>query len=237
MNPNIAPSTPSARRGARARTLALALLTIGLSACDESKAPPAPAAARSQAVLASPGASAAAPSLVSPEPRAAAGPKQGAPSEPLCAPAEVVDLPKMAVGGLGAPGSPFAGGPLPTGRATWITLWAAWCEPCKKELPLLLAWQAKLAAEGTPIELVFLSLDDDERQLAAFLATHPELGATYWLREGAEREKFMSALGLPADPRLPVQLLVSRAGAVSCRIEGAVEAGDYARVQSAVAGL
>lgn len=119
----------------------------------------------------------------------------------------------------------------------WITLWAAWCEPCKKELPLLLEWKQKLAQEGTPIELVFLSLDDDERQLAAFLAAHPELGSTYWLREGEEREKFMSALGLPADPRLPVQLLASRAGAVSCRIDGAVEAEDYARVRSVVAGL
>jgi len=206
-----------------------------LSACDESKPPPPTGAARSQGILAAKGPSEKAPgkpALVEAEPSQA--PKSG---EPLCSPAEVVDLPKQAVSGLGTSASPFAGGPLPVGRASWITLWAAWCEPCKKELPLLLEWKKRLASEGKPIELVFLSLDDDERQLAAFLAQHPELGSSYWLREGEEREKFMSALGLTADPRLPVQLLVSRAGAVSCRIDGAVEAGDYPRVQTAVAGL
>lgn len=228
---------PGLMFGGFSRMTALALLASiasGLFGCDETKAPPAPAASRSQAVLAAPGQSPK--SLASAEPTSAASGKPEG-SEPLCAPAEVVDLPKTAIGGLGSSASPFAGGPLPVGKATWITLWAAWCEPCKKELPLLLEWKAKLAQEGTPIELVFLSLDDDERQLAAFLTAHPELGSSYWLREGEEREKFMSALGLPADPRLPVQLLASRAGAVSCRIDGAVESGDYPRVRSVVAGL
>jgi thiol-disulfide isomerase/thioredoxin len=207
-----------------------------LAGCDESKAPPAQAgAARSQSVLATPGGPAGAKPtapLVQAEP--ALAPKA---EGPLCSPAEVVDLPKSAISGLGSSASPFAGGPLPQGRAAWITLWAAWCEPCKKELPLLLEWKKKLAAEGKPFELVFLSLDDDQRQLGAFLGQHPELGSTYWLREGEEREKFMSSLGLSSDPRLPVQLLVSRTGAVSCRIEGAVEAGDYARVRDVVATL
>jgi thiol-disulfide isomerase/thioredoxin len=209
---------------------AVMLLVLG---CDESKKPPPETgAARSQAVLAAPGASSAVAKLAQAEPA-----KPPADEGPLCSPAEVVDLPKAAISGLGTSASPFAGGPLPVGRATWITLWAAWCEPCKKELPLLLEWKQKLAAEGKPFELVFLSLDDDERQLGAFLAQHPELGSSYWLREGEEREKFMTALGLSTDPRLPVQLLVSRAGAVSCRIEGAVEAGDYARVKDVVARL
>jgi thiol-disulfide isomerase/thioredoxin len=205
---------------------------LSILGCDESKAPPAPAgASRSQAVLAAPGTKTTAP-LAQAEPAAPAK-EEG----PLCSPAEVVDLPKTGISGLGTSASPFAGGPLPVGRAAWITLWAAWCEPCKKELPLLLEWKQKLAAEGKPFELVFLSLDDDERQLGAFLAQHPELGSSYWLREGEEREKFMTALGLSTDPRLPVQLLVSRAGAVSCRIDGAVEAGDFERVKDVVARL
>lgn len=217
--------------------LATALLgLLALSACEQSKDPPAPvAAARSQGVLLAPGSSA---SAAQKSTLVQAEPSQPAKSnEPLCSPAEVVDLPKQAISGLGTSASPFAGGTLPMGRAAWVTLWAAWCEPCKKELPLLLEWKKRLAEEGKPIELVFLSLDDDERQLAAFLAQHPELGSTYWLREGDEREKFMTAVGLTADPRLPVQLLVSRAGAVSCRIDGAIEAGDYARVREVVARL
>jgi thiol-disulfide isomerase/thioredoxin len=211
-------------------------LVLSLGACEGKKDPPVPvASARSQGVLAAPGSSA---STGQKNALAQAEPSQPAPAnEPLCSPAEVTDLPKQAVSGLGTAASPFAGGPLPLGRATWITLWAAWCEPCKKELPLLLEWKQRLAAEGKPIELVFLSLDDDERQLSAFLAQHPELGSTYWLREGQEREKFMTAVGLAADPRLPVQLLVSRSGAVSCRIDGAVEAGDYSRVREVVSRL
>src|SRR5688572_20732953 len=56
------------------------------------------------------------------------------------------------------------------GRWTWVNFWAAWCVPCKQELPLLFGWQKKL--EGR-VEFRYISLDDDERQLRDFLSREP----------------------------------------------------------------
>jgi thiol-disulfide isomerase/thioredoxin len=118
-------------------------------------------------------------------------------------------------------------------RWTWLNFWAAWCVPCKDELPLLLGWQKELAAE---LQFAFVSLDDDERQLREFLERQPATGlqSTYWLPDGASRVAWLDALDLKTEPELPLQLLVDAAGAIRCRIEGAVEASDLAALQRIV---
>src|SRR5262249_12055927 len=92
---------------------------------------------------------------------------------------------------------PPAGLPVGVGKWVWITLWAAWCGPCKEEMPRLVTWQEKLRASGVLIDLAFVSMDDDERQTRRFLDAQPPNGvrATYWLPEG-ERNAWLGALGL-----------------------------------------
>ena len=96
------------------------------------------------------------------------------------------------------------------GKWTWINLWAAWCGPCKEEIPRLRRFATRLSQAGKEVNLTFLSLDDDERQLENFLVAQPDDGvrATLWLREGAERDEWLRGAGLSRDPGLPLQLLV-----------------------------
>jgi thiol-disulfide isomerase/thioredoxin len=110
---------------------------------------------------------------------------------------------------------------------TWVNLWAAWCEPCKKEMPIILQFQERLRTEGLPVSVAFVSIDDDERQLDQFLAKSPKVGATFWLSEGSSREKWLTAAGLAVDPRLPVHLLVDTSKKTFCRIEGSIDAEDF----------
>ncbi len=114
------------------------------------------------------------------------------------------------------------------GKWTWINLWAAWCEPCKEEIPRLLAWQKKLSDSGLSVDLDFVSLDDDERQVRRFLDAQPAAGlrATYWLPEG-ERSGWLGSVGLRTNVELPVHVLVAPSGQTACVIEGAVEDRDY----------
>jgi thiol-disulfide isomerase/thioredoxin len=118
-----------------------------------------------------------------------------------------------------------------------VNIWAAWCEPCKKELPLLRRFATRLAEEGTRVELAFVSLDDDERQLQRFL-DQPGSGIeqTYWLREGKERTEWLAEAELAEDPRLPVHLLVGPSGRVLCRIDGSIEESDYAAAKAVFDG-
>jgi thiol-disulfide isomerase/thioredoxin len=138
-----------------------------------------------------------------------------------------------------APGAPRMEGSLPKadGQWTWVNFWAAWCVPCREEMPRLLGWSRRLAQAGTPLHLVFVSLDDDQRQLDAFLAAQPADGvrATLWLPDGPARANWIKSLRMNAAPELPEQALVAPDGRVRCFIEGAVDDSDYPEIAALVA--
>jgi thiol-disulfide isomerase/thioredoxin len=145
------------------------------------------------------------------------------------------DLPKASLARKAALGARTLPTALPTGHWTWINLWAAWCAPCKEELPRLVSFAARLAAAGRASDLVLVSLDDDERQLDQFLAQQPDATrATYWLHEGRERDEWLLAAGVPKAPGLPVQVLVDPRGKVRCVIDGALEDQDYPQLAAIV---
>jgi thiol-disulfide isomerase/thioredoxin len=125
-----------------------------------------------------------------------------------------------------------------SGKWTWVNFWAAWCAPCKEEIPRLLGFEQKLASSGAAFHLSFVSLDDDERQLDDFLDTQPAAGlhASYWLKEGSEREDWLKAAGQSPDAPLPFHLLVDPKGKIRCAIQGAIEDGDFAEISRIVGG-
>jgi thiol-disulfide isomerase/thioredoxin len=125
------------------------------------------------------------------------------------------------------------------GRWLWLNLWAAWCEPCKEELPLLRSLAARLAQASRPVDLVFVSLDDDERQLEQFLRAQPTSGlrSTYWLHEGRERLDWLSETGIAPEPQLPVSIWVDPRGRIRCIASGAIQNGDFAEIAQVLGTL
>lgn len=213
-------------------TITFAVSAAALCGCDEPKpdlAPPPPMNGRANAVTAKATASA--------PPTAATTAAPPGPPRQLCAGQKPRSTPKGTPKTAAAEGAtaPPATMPVGVGKWTWINLWAAWCGPCKEEMPRLLAWQKKLEAAGVMIDLEFLSLDDDERQMRRFLDAQPKDGvrATYWLPEG-ERAGWLGSINLKESPQLPVQILVAPSGQVACVIEGAVEDRDYPALASFV---
>jgi thiol-disulfide isomerase/thioredoxin len=158
---------------------------------------------------------------------------------PLCDRKPNSDFPTASVSGLGSKSTPFAGGVPARAEVTWVNLWAAWCEPCKKEIPLLIEFQKKLSAESMRIGLSFVSVDEDQRQLQQFLDQQPPTGLreTFWLKEGPERDEWLPKVGLGVDPRLPVHLIVDATGKVACQIDGSIEPGDYEEIRALVRSL
>jgi thiol-disulfide isomerase/thioredoxin len=211
------------------RTAIVCALVI-TSACNEEKVPTTAPQSRAAAVEAKPAAAAAS---VGTKPQAA----EQAPRPILCGGQmgeKGSDLPSSALSRAGSPELPKN---IEIGGAkwTWINFWAAWCVPCKEEIPRLRSWEKKL---GTSLRLRFVSLDDDERQLNQFLSQQPADGvrSTYWLKDGKQREEWLSELGMDTDPELPAHVLVDPSGKVRCKLEGAVEDADYARVAELVGG-
>jgi len=203
-------------------------------ACD--KGTPEATAQRSEQVIATGSMPTAAPGA----PSAHAAETASAPRRRLCdgdGNANGRVLSKVGASHAEAPGTPPLDGKLSTrrGQWTWINFWAAWCNPCKEEIPRLLGWRDRLAGAKSPISLVFVSLDDDQRQLDSFLAEQPQGGlrSTLWLPDGHARTGWIKSLRM-TNPELPQHALVDPDGHVRCFIEGAVEDADYAEIAALV---
>lgn len=111
------------------------------------------------------------------------------------------------------------------GGWTWVSLWAAWCTPCIEEMPLLERFAASQQGAGKRIAPLFLSIDDDRRQLDRFMASKPGQNIrarVVHLPEGAGRTQLYAALGVDDPPALPVQALLDSAGRLRCLRKGAV---------------
>jgi thiol-disulfide isomerase/thioredoxin len=215
------------------------LAGLAVTACevDKKDLPAPPTTNRSNAVVAptTPGGSA------KPSAPGGTGTAQVAAPQPprqLCVGQSPKPPPKGVIKTAAAPGAtpPPASMPFGVGKWVWVNLWAAWCKPCKEEMPRLIAWQKKLSAAGVLLELAFVSIDDDERELERFLEGQPAAGvrASYWLPEGSGRSSWLGALGLKETPDLPAHALVAPSGQVTCLIQGAVEDRDYPAVAAFV---
>ena len=156
-------------------------------------------------------------------------------SKPLCDPlepeGESVDLAQLdtkAAPGVAEPSDPLF---AKDGRWTWVNLWAAWCVPCKAEIPHLLQWKRQL---GEDARLQFVSFDDDARQLDAFLAGQADDGltATYWATEGEQRSAWLASMGFDEEPQLPSHILLDGQGRRRCVVNGVVEASEWPRVKA-----
>jgi thiol-disulfide isomerase/thioredoxin len=144
-------------------------------------------------------------------------------------------LPKKPISQSVAAGEAALPESLPLGGGyTWVNFWAAWCKPCKEEIPRLARFQQELAKSSPGFKLTFVSLDDDERQLSAFLAEQPPSGLrrSYWLKEGKEREDWLKSAAIELDPDLPFHLLFDAKGKLRCVVKGALEDSDLAGLRA-----
>lgn len=215
--------------------IGIAVLACG---CDQGKAAPSSGTAGRSEVVLSKDAPPAAPSASSALAAASASASASAPKvarriceTELSKPARA--LPRATFEGAAAPGmtSPDPKLEVGAGHWTWVNFFAAWCVPCREEIPRLKAWEQKLAAS---LRVRFISLDDDERQLGRFFTDQPANGLkqSLWLKPGASRDGFMQ--GLKLSESLPAHALVDPAGKVRCAFEGAIDESDFAQVEAIV---
>jgi len=122
--------------------------------------------------------------------------------------------------------------PLEDKHLLWVNFFAAWCGPCKEEIPRIQRFEKQLQNDGVPIQVAFVSIDDDLRQLTGFYAQQPAGGlkSSFWLPDGATRTAWLSSLKMKSDPELPEHAIVDGKGRSKCFIQGALEDGDYAQL-------
>jgi len=105
------------------------------------------------------------------------------------------------------------------GKPRLLHFWAAWCIPCREELPAMLRWQA----DNPDIEVIALSLDQRIAQTKHFIKKHQLSMPALLINEDDS-----DALGIPV---VPYTILVSADGKFSGHIAGiaAWEDADFNR--------
>lgn len=128
-------------------------------------------------------------------------------------------------------GTTLAGAPLKLsslrGKVVLVDFWASWCEPCKKELPLLDKLAPKLHARG--IEIVAVNIDDDTKKASDFVASHA-------LHLTVVPDKTKKIVGAYEPPKMPSSFVVDKGGVVRA-VHGGFEPGDEAKLEAELNAL
>lgn len=124
----------------------------------------------------------------------------------------------------------------PTSGWRWVNVWATWCPPCVEEMPRIVEWRSRLAAEGAAIEPYFVSVDASADDVTRWRASHPDAPPSARLTDPGALSSFFASLGLDAATSIPIHALVDPTGHVRCVRAGAVAERDYATVRAIVRG-
>jgi peroxiredoxin len=97
---------------------------------------------------------------------------------------------------------------------TLVNFWASWCDPCKKEVPLLNELQQSLAASG--VTIVGVSVEEPREAVDAFVRKH-QIAYPVLLDSDGSISRRYGLIGLP------LNVIVDREGLVSMVKAGIVD--------------
>jgi hypothetical protein len=116
----------------------------------------------------------------------------------------------------------------------WINVLATWCAPCVEEMPRIVEWGPRLAADGAPITPFFVSVDQAAEMVTEFRTAHPTAPESARLTDPGGLPALVTALGLDAGATIPIHALVDPSGRLRCVRTGAVAERDYETVRAIV---
>lgn len=102
-----------------------------------------------------------------------------------------------------------------------LNFWATWCEPCRREMPMLMEFHEQYAAQG--LEVVGVALDDVQK--ARDFANEYGIGYTI-LVGGGDAMQTSHAYG-NVDGVLPYSVLVGRDGIIRWQYIGEIPRAEF----------
>ena len=113
------------------------------------------------------------------------------------------------------------------GKVVLVDFWASWCEPCKKELPLLSQLAKRLRPKG--IEIVAVNVDTKRESVDTFLKQH-----------GVDLPVLLDPKGSIAQfyepPKMPSSFVVDKAGRIRI-VNAGFEPGDEKKIEQQLLDL
>ncbi len=106
------------------------------------------------------------------------------------------------------------------GRVLLVNFWATWCEPCREEMPSLVAAAKKFPSRDLAVVLV--SLDSQKTgpaQVPKFLK-EKKVPFVSWLAKARDPQDFIDTVDPTWDGSLPYTLVYGRDGKIAARLSG-----------------
>jgi cytochrome c biogenesis protein CcmG/thiol:disulfide interchange protein DsbE len=114
------------------------------------------------------------------------------------------------------------------GKIVLLDVWASWCVPCKKELPMLDAIAQRLRPKG--VEVLAVSIDQKRANVTKFLESQP-----HWTLTVAHDPRGAIADTLQPE-KMPTSYVIDRAGVIRY-INAGFEPSDAATIERRLADL
>ena len=119
------------------------------------------------------------------------------------------------------------------GRVVLVDFWATWCDPCREEMPKLVALARKL--DPAKFQLVTVSADEPENQAAAVAFLDKEsVPQPRYIKQTADDQVFIDTVDKRWSGGLPALFLYDKSGKLAATFVGE---SDPAEVESAVQKL
>ena len=115
----------------------------------------------------------------------------------------------------------------PGAGATLVSLWATWCDPCRKEFPGLQRVIRERAGSGVRLLLVSADFPDQLPGVRKFLAGHGVRDTTY-IKTGDDMT-FINSLDSSWSGALPATFIFDQRGRLASHWEGEADADSFAR--------
>jgi cytochrome c biogenesis protein CcmG, thiol:disulfide interchange protein DsbE len=113
------------------------------------------------------------------------------------------------------------------GKVVLLDFWASWCEPCKKELPILAKMAPRLREKG--VEIVAVNIDEKKENAESFIKSHAAgLTVVY--------DKDKAIVGQYEPPKMPSSFIIDRNGVIRA-INAGFDAGDEAKLEKQLTSL
>jgi cytochrome c biogenesis protein CcmG, thiol:disulfide interchange protein DsbE len=113
------------------------------------------------------------------------------------------------------------------GKVVLLDFWASWCEPCKKELPLLSQIAPRLRQKG--IEILAVNIDDDRKNAEDFVRAKG-------IRLTVIADASKKIVGRWEPPKMPSSFVIDKTGVVRA-VNGGFEPGDESKLEAQLTAL